>query len=515
MNGVTAWPIVPARHVWQGGRTWGTGRQLATAGALGASVLVLTFLVARLGVPLAAGGVVGVVAALLLCVVPETAALAGVAVLYANLVVAFDGSPLYPLVGASPMGLLAIPVAYHVIIRRRDVRLDVVFGLLVAYLAVLLASSFVAVDMGLALREIAQFATEGLLLYWLVVNAVRSRGTLDRVLAVTVATCALLASMTVYQTLSGHYEQQFGRLAQRALPDDEASGEPAPAPARPEAGVHLADRAAGPIGDPNRYAQILLVVLPWAAYFTRHARTAHRRVAARAAVALIAAAIALTYSRGAFLATAPLAACLLAWRYVSLARLAGLGVALACLVMLVAPSYGTRMATIAGLGALGDSDARREPDGAIRGRATEMLAGLAVFLDHPWIGVGPGQYVPSYSQEYQQLDEVSFRSLPRPREAHSLFVAIAAETGAAGLAAFALAVGVPFVALGRARRYWRRWSPRQADLAAALQLSVVGYLATGVFLHLSYERYLWFLLGLAGAALQVLRHDRGGERGSA
>jgi O-antigen ligase len=144
-----------------------------------------------------------------------------------------------------------------------------------------------------------------------------------------------------------------------------------------------------------------------------------------------------------------------------------------------------------------------------------MLAGLAVFLDHPWIGVGPGQYVPSYSQEYQQLDEVSFRSLPRPREAHSLFVAIAAETGAAGLAAFALAVGVPFVALGRARRYWRRWSPRQADLAAALQLSVVGYLATGVFLHLSYERYLWFLLGLAGAALLVLRHDRGGERGSA
>lgn len=514
MNGVTAWPIAPARHVWGGARTWGTRRQLATVGAMGASVLVLTLLVMRLGVPLAAGGVVGLLAVLLLCVVPEAAALAGVAVLYANVVVAFDGSPLYPFVGASPMALLAIPAAYHVIIRRREVRLDAVFLLLIAYLAVLLAGSFVAVDTGLALREILQYATEGLLLYWLVVNAVRSRVVLNRVMGVTVVTCAVLAGMTAYQTLTGHYEQQFGRLAQRALPDDAPEGPARPA-ARLEAGVHLADRAAGPTGDPNRYAQILLVVLPWAAYFTRHARTPSRRVAGRAAVALIAAAIALTYSRGAFLAMAPLAACLLAWRYVSLTRLAGLGLALACLVMLVAPSYGTRMATIAGLGALGDADAGVEPDGAIRGRATEMLAALAVFLDHPWLGVGPGQYVPSYSQQYQQLDEVSFRSLPRPREAHSLYVAIAAETGMAGLLVFALVVGVPFLALGRARRYWRARSPSRADLAAALQLSVVAYLATGVFLHLSYERYLWYLLGMAGAAVLVLRHDQFGDRGRA
>ncbi|MEK7727844.1 MAG: hypothetical protein AAB354_05480, partial [candidate division KSB1 bacterium] len=35
-------------------------------------------------------------------------------------------------------------------------------------------------------------------------------------------------------------------------------------------------------------------------------------------------------------------------------------------------------------------------------------------------------------------------------------------------------------------------------------LSLVCYLGTALFLHLSYQRYYWFLLALAGAALQIL-----------
>jgi hypothetical protein len=34
----------------------------------------------------------------------------------------------------------------------------------------------------------------------------------------------------------------------------------------------------------------------------------------------------------------------------------------------------------------------------------------------------------------------------------------------------------------------------------AFVLAIVSYLATGLFLHLSYARYFWFLMALAGAA---------------
>jgi O-antigen ligase len=156
---------------------------------------------------------------------------------------------------------------------------------------------------------------------------------------------------------------------------------------------------------------------------------------------------------------------------------------------------------------LGKHDAK-VTDGAITGRATEMLAALAVYLDHPFIGVGPGQYVPFYSEKYQLLDELSFRHLPRPREAHNLYVSIGAETGSAGLLVFFLIIGTLFVGLRWTRRFWLPRSRRRADLAVAFSLSLVAYLGTGMFLHLSFERYLWFLVAITSAAVHILRQDQ-------
>ena len=154
--------------------------------------------------------------------------------------------------------------------------------------------------------------------------------------------------------------------------------------------------------------------------------------------------MALTYSRGAFITMAVLVCCLLLWKYIRPGRLALAGLVLAGIVAAMAPGVFSRVASIGGVGVLGQQDAKVEPDGAIRGRATEMLAALAVFIDHPFLGVGPGQYVPFYSERYQMLDEVSFRHLPRPREAHNLYFSIGAELGAAGLVVFFLIVATLF-----------------------------------------------------------------------
>ena len=68
------------------------------------------------------------------------------------------------------------------------------------------------------------------------------------------------------------------------------------------------------------------------------------------------------------------------------------------------------------------------------------------------------------------------------------------------------------------RRLWQwraYWLPRDrdaADLASAFALSLMTYLVTAIFLHLSYQRYYWFLIALASAAVHVLRARAESER---
>jgi len=45
-------------------------------------------------------------------------------------------------------------------------------------------------------------------------------------------------------------------------------------------------------------------------------------------------------------------------------------------------------------------------------------------------------------------------------------------------------------------------------VAVAFALRLVSYLGTGTFLHLSFERYLWFLVGLTSAALYILQQEQ-------
>jgi hypothetical protein len=483
-----------------------------------AFLFVLSVLVAKAGAFVAMAAVSALLMGCALCLLPRAAAFVAVFVLYSNLVVIFAGTPLYQLVGASTVILLALPVADQLLIRGQAPRFDRVFGLMIVFLVVLLVSAFVAEDITLAIKEIVQYVTEGLVIYLLLINVVRSTPDLHRVMAAGVLSCAVLSTMTIYQVVRHDYKNQFGGMAQRLevshpLPKvgsdaSAADDEPVPIPAEDEEdGIALIDRASGPIGDPNRYGQLLLVVLPWSLYFSRHGRTPLQRLAAAATGALIMTAVALTYSRGAFLTVGLLVLCLLLWRYIKPGRLALAGLVLIAIVAVTAPGVLNRVGSIGGVSMLGKHDAK-VTDGAITGRATEMLAALAVYLDHPFIGVGPGQYVPFYSEKYQLLDELSFRHLPRPREAHNLYFSIGAETGSAGLLVFFLIIGTLFVGLRWTRRFWLPRSRRRADLAVAFSLSLVAYLGTGMFLHLSFERYLWFLVAITSAAVHILRQDQ-------
>ena len=77
---------------------------------------------------------------------------------------------------------------------------------------------------------------------------------------------------------------------------------------------------------------------------------------------------------------------------------------------------------------------------------------------------------------------------------------IAAETGILGLTAFLGAVIATLIQLARARASALPSRPDLAAMAAGFMLAIVAYLASGLFLHLSYARYFWLILALAGAA---------------
>lgn len=433
---------------------------------------------------------------------PETATVAFAALLYANAAaLAGRATGASQAVGGALFGLLALPVVGALWLRRQPARFDTVWIWMLAFLGATVVSTFAARDPALAGQWIGTFVVEGLLLYWLVLNAVRSLATLRKVVWALVLTAAVLATLSIFQEATGRRAQQFGGLAQRNL--ERVDANPG-TPGQPQR-VTIADRAAGPIGDPNRYAQMLLVVLPLALLQVRGAHGRKLRTLAAGASLLIAAGVLLTYSRGGVLGAGLLLCAAIAWGDVRWRTALAGGAVAAVLALALAPGMLARVQSIGSVqGVLKDQPGTRS-DGAIKGRLTEMAAAAYVFTDHPWVGVGPGHFTPYYSVDYMSTPEIAFRQIQQPRRAHNLYLELAAETGLLGLVAFLGGAAAALRGLRRVRAFWRRLDPERAQLAAGLAYAIVAYLATGLFLQLSYQRYYWFILGLAGATVKILK----------
>jgi len=466
----------------------------AAAGAL--ALLTLNF-----DAPPVLAGLVAVMTLLVLVLRPVLATLVTVALLYANLPALAGRMYGVPtMVAASAVLLLALPLAHHLVLQRAGIRIDRTFRMMLLLLLVMSVSATFARVPDIAVGRVLGYGLEGVVLYWLVTNVVRDLPTLRRVVWTLLATGALLGALSVWQAATDSHGPRFGGLANREVrvmlaPDQEEAGD--------DAEIRLSPRAEGPVDDPNRFAQLLIVLLPLAVYVIRTAPSRTARLAAAGAGTLVLAGVLLTYSRAGFLVLVAMVPIAVAIRWLRPAHLLAGLVVVALVLPRIAPTYPDRIASIVGARAImGDAPAV-QADGAIRGRTTQMLAAWNVFLDHPVLGVGPGQYAPVYSVQYQTLPGVAFRDLSVPRRAHSLYLEMAAELGLVGLTVFLALVGLLLRDLWRERR--GAHSGQRSDLVTAFALALVGYLATAVFLHLSFERYFWLLVALASAALHVAR----------
>ncbi len=484
-----------------------TARRRGLTSALAAMLLsaVVFVLLAKAGIVLTLAGVAMVAVLVLALAHPEVATVITVFAMYANLApVAVRTYHVPHIIAISVFLLLLLPMFYYVVLRREPIKTDTILPLMFIYLLTQLASVIFSSSVGESFSAISTFVLQGICLYFLILNTVRSPAVLLRCLWAVILAGSLLASLSILQNVTGAHSNEFGGLAlthttttggklidPKLELDKDASGQ-----------VDTRPRAMGPIGDPNFYAQILAVVLPIAflQLWTERRRTL-RLLTALLVLALVSG-IMLTFSRGGTIAIVVLALALVPLKYVR-PRHAFVVLALAAVTVVAAfPDYVRRMVTVGDI----QADRFRSADVSIKQRRTIVEAGLQVFLDHPLLGVGVG-HAPDYLAEYGNRS--GYARLPKHIGSHNMYLEILAETGVLGGAAFALILIVLVRRMLRLRKYYSARRPEYAHTLASLLLGIVAFLVTGVFLHMAYARYFWLLLALCGAAVSIYGSEIG------
>jgi len=465
---------------------------LITVAAL--SSVVLAFLLAAVNPWLALAGLVALLIALAIVTNPEQAALVVFFILYANLSVLVIRRGVPTQIAGSFFLLLGVPLFHRLVVRRERLIVTPVVLLMVAYLAVLLLSAAVSDRPQLTFSRIKDYLLEGLVLYFLVVNVVRDRTMLRRTLWVVVLAGAVMGGVTFYQGTAGAYDNDFGGFAQ-VTRSAVTVGEEDFLGNKPQL-----QRLAGPIGEKNRFAQVLVVLVPLTVALGLSERRRGGRWAAWAALLLILGGMLYTFSRGAGVALGVMVLVIMPPPMIRPRIAAAIGTAIVVLALTFAPGYVYRLSTLGNITALLGGDPS-QADTSVQGRATENLATLRIFLDHPVLGVGPGQ-TPRFIRDYGR--SVGFRLLDPNRRAHNLYLEELADTGVVGFSVFFAMVGVTLAGLYKVRHRTQRDDRVAYLLASGMILSILTYLVTAIFLHLSYERYYWFLLALAGVTARVL-----------
>jgi O-antigen ligase len=349
------------------------------------------------------------------------------------------------------------------------------------YWLVAAASVAWAPDRARALEALVRLGKD-LTLFVIVAAALYDRGTLRRAAWAIVIAGILVTWAPAYQRFSGHYEHDlwgFGGTKFSHLWGDIEGY-----------------RVTGTLSDPNYFAQSLIPVLAlgFGLFWTARRRAA-RLCAGWAMVAALGCVI-LTYSRGAVIALAAVFALLVVGYRPHRRSAAGVALVILAAIPFATSAYVKRLETFGKFTPARQTEVVTEP--GFRGRASEMLAGIQMFKDHPLGGVGLGNYE-TYYQRYARSIGIDPRL--EEREAHSLPIEIAAETGVVGLLGFGLLVLAIVHRVYIARR--RAIDPDDLALATGIGIALSGYLTSSLFLHDAYQRQLWIVAALAYASARL------------
>jgi putative inorganic carbon (HCO3(-)) transporter len=358
-----------------------------------------------------------------------------------------------------------------------------------AYGVLCLASLLWAKDSEAAQTAVFGFVKDALVGV-LAVITLQSTASLRRVVWVLLAAGMMLGTLSALQQITGQFSNNYGGFAQAGI--DTNVGQTA----------NL--RAAGSVGDPNFYAQIMVVLVPLAADRFWNETTAWRRGVAAYALVVSVIAILATYSRGGFVALLVVTALLLIRRPPSVPVLMVTITLGLSLMPFLPPNYLARINTL--LDVLpGLSNTNTLTDVSFRGRLSENTAALLMFRDHPLLGVGFNNYESRY-QEYSRT--LGLDNRVESRKPHSLYLQIVSEFGLLGVGVLGTLLTLLFLGLHRAETDLRRANlVSHANIVGALLIAMAGYLTAAIFLHNAYARFFWLLFAIAFTVPSVARNE--------
>ena len=139
---------------------------------------------------------------------------------------------------------------------------------MVGFLLVQILGTLFARDVTSATDELVTYIIEGIGIYLLVVNVVRTPAGMRNVIWSLLAVGAFLGGLSIFQAATGTYANDYFGFAQSDRTND--------------LGVTVSGlaRLAGPIGEKNRYAQIMLMLVPLALFQAWSERSRILRIAA-------------------------------------------------------------------------------------------------------------------------------------------------------------------------------------------------------------------------------------------
>jgi putative inorganic carbon (hco3(-)) transporter len=403
--------------------------------------------------------------------------------------------------------LLAVPLTYQIVTRKEKLEFDCGFALMSAYLVVLLLSSFFARDEQTFYSQITDYLLEGLGLYFLVTNVIRDLPMLRRAIWALLLAGTLMSGLTLFQRTTRTQSNIYGGMAQVGAGNEK----PARQIARnktdnlTQEGLRTGEfRAAGPIGEPNRYAQVLVVLLPLGILQFRIERSLKLRAAALIASTIILGGMCLTFSRGALLTATIVFALMAVTRLLNAKQIFAAAAAILLFIVFVNPEVTTRLASLEKLKVLFSRthSASEAPDSSAILRYEENVAAWRVFLDHPILGIGPGHFSFFYSIPY--TNRIGLMQQTKGYRGHNLYLETLAETGLIGLLSLLAIIFAVLRGLWKEHQCLARRCPELDRVAIGFFLSLTAYAISAVFAHLSYQRYFWVLVAVSSAAVRII-----------
>lgn len=296
----------------------------------------------------------------------------------------------------------------------------------------------------------------------------------------------LMGTITTFQEMTGTYDNEYWGFGNWLRAED--------------SNLYERHRMTGPYGDPNPYAQVLVVVVMLAFERFVNERKIFLRLFAAWAMIISVLAIFFTYSRGSgFLNLLfTLGVFVLLSRRRMIIPLLALFIFGSFLVQFLPDTYLIRIFT---LSELLPSSKGQISDASFLHRLNENTASWNMFLDNPFVGVGIGNFPNTYVK-YSITG--GFSASAGPVAAPSIYAEILSEQGLLGLGLFIFIIYSMFRNLLLARKIFMQLG--RSDLimlTSAFFAAMAGYMFSGIFKQSAYSNVFWVLFGIAVGIHQV------------